>query len=326
MEVDAVVVTYNRKELLAEAVEAVLDQTRPVRRVYVVDNASTDGTPELLRGRGLLDRPDVELVVLPDNRGGAGGFSRGVEIAREGPATWLWLMDDDAEPAPDALERLLAAPEAADLRTVALAPKVVYAATGALDDNQRGHFRRRLRSLPESEYRPGHHPEIGYTSFVGSLVRAATARELDPPRADFFVWGDDVEYSLRLARHGAIRLVPESVMRHKRATHSYETRRSRALNRLLPVAFHPSRIEAFWMHLCGLRNLMWMKREYEGQGPLSAAGTTLQFLVKHAVWDDRPLTRLPWVLRFARDGRRGRFRNIPPAQWRARVGADRAIG
>ena len=314
----AAIVTYNRSDLLLEAIEAVLAQTHPVERLFVVDNASTDGTPELLRERGLLDRDDVELVRLPENRGGAGGFARAVEVCRETEADWMWLQDDDAAPEPDAVERLLAAPPAADPGTAAVVAKVALP-DGSIDANQRGHFRRRLIPLEESEYRRGHFPELGFLSFVGSLVRVDVARRIALPRADFFVWGDDVEYSLRLRREGAIRLVSESVVLHKRETRAYETPRSRVLNRVLPVELSPTPLERFWMNLCGLRNYLWTKKEYEGQGPLSAAGTTAQFIVKHLLWDDRPLKRVPWIVRFARDGRAGRFENIPPGEWVRRV-------
>jgi GT2 family glycosyltransferase len=310
----AAVVTYNRRDLLVECLDALLAQTHPLQSIVVVDNASTDGTPELLRERGLVDRDDVRHLRLDDNRGGAGGFAAAVEATRAQECDWIWLMDDDAEPAPDALERLLQAPPAAESRTVAVCPKVVYAA-GGIDANQRGHFHRRLRPLPAGEYRDGHHPALGFLSFVGALVRTSAARAADLPRADFFVWGDDVEYSFRLRRLGDLRLVNESVMVHKRVTHSYENRRSRFWNAVLPAQFWPTPLERFWQNLCGLRNYLWTKREYEGQGTLSAIGTTLQFMVKALLYDEQPLRRLPWIVRFARQGRRGEFHTIPPARW-----------
>lgn len=316
MTVAAAVVTHNRKRLLGECVEAILGQTRPVAKVLVVDNASSDGTAEHLRELGLLDR-GVEHVRLPENRGGAGGFSEAVRLGRALGCEWLWLMDDDAEPLPDALERLLGAPVARDPHVVALAPKVQYP-DGGIDVNQRGHFSRRLRYLPAAGYADGH-LEIGYTSFVGSLVRCAAANAIDPPRADFFVWGDDVEYSLRLRSQGQIRLVPESVILHKREAHSYMNARGRFWNRVLPVEMFPTPIERFWQNLCGLRNYIWMKRRYEHQGALSAAGTTAQFMLKALLYDEQPLRRMKWIVRFARDGRAGRFHNIAPARWREMV-------
>jgi GT2 family glycosyltransferase len=321
MSVVALVVTYNRRDLLVGCLEGALGQTRPPQRLFLVDNASTDGTPELLRERGLLDRPDVTYVRLDENLGSSGGFAEGVRLAREPESDWLWLMDDDSAPEPDVLERLLAAPPASDPGTVALCPKVVYG-DGSLDRNQRGDFRRRLRPLPDAEYRPGNHRELGFMSFVGTAVRTRAARATEPPKAEFFVWGDDVEYSLRLRRQGAIRLVPEAVMVHRRVSQSHMTRRARLWNAVLPITTFPTPLDRFWQNLCGLRNYIWMKREYEGQSALSAAGTTAQFVVKHLLYDDRPLYRIPWIVRFARDGRRGRFRNIPPSEWAEMVARD----
>jgi GT2 family glycosyltransferase len=315
--VAAAVVTHNRRELLGQCVEAILAQTRPVSKVLVIDNASTDGTGDHLRELGLLDR-GVQHVRLGENRGGAGGFSEAVRLGLELGCEWLWLMDDDSEPRPDALERMLECPPARDPRVVSLAPKVEYAG-GGIDLNQRGHFKRRLRYLEAAAYARGGHPPIGYMSFVGSLVRASAARAIDPPRADFFVWGDDVEYSLRLGARGEIRLVPESVILHRREAHSYMNARGRFWNRVLPVEMFPTPLDRFWQNLCGLRNYIWMKREYEGQSALSAAGTTAQFMLKALLYDERPLRRMKWIARYARDGRAGRFRNISPAEWRRMV-------
>jgi rhamnopyranosyl-N-acetylglucosaminyl-diphospho-decaprenol beta-1,3/1,4-galactofuranosyltransferase len=314
MTVCALVVTYNRRELLGECIEALLGQTRPAEELIVVDNASTDGTAEWLRERGHLDRPGVRYLRLERNLGSSGGFARGFEAARESGAEWLWTMDDDAEPQPDCLERLLASAPAREAATVCVCPKVVYP-DGSLNDVMRADFRRRLRPLRESRYRPGEHPSIGVTSFVGPLYRMSAVRSLDPPKEEFFVWGDDVEYSLRLAQLGEIRLVPEAIVVHKPLSQSHTNRRSRLWNALLPVHMHPTPLERFWQNLYGLRNYIWTKRHYEGQSAISAAGTTLQFVLKHLLYDDRPLRRIPWILRYARDGRRGHFHNIAPGEW-----------
>jgi len=311
--VNAVVLTYNRKELLVGCLRALLAQTERPARVVVVDNASTDGTVEHLRASGLLDEPGVELLRLDRNRGSSGGFAAGIRAARAG-CDWLWVMDDDCAPRPDALALLLAAPAAASERTAALFGKVERG-DGSLDAIHRGTFTGRMVPLPESAYVPGRHRTIDYPSFVGMLVRGALARALDPPKEEFFIWGDDVEYGLRLREHGDLVLVPESVMVHHSPSTSHQTPRSRLLNRLLPVHFTPTPIERFWQNLCGLRNYLWIKQHFHGQGPAGAVLTTLQFVAKHVLYDDRPWTRTRWIVRFARDGRAGRFVNIPPARW-----------
>jgi rhamnopyranosyl-N-acetylglucosaminyl-diphospho-decaprenol beta-1,3/1,4-galactofuranosyltransferase len=312
MSVCALVVTYNRRQLLLECLEALFGQTRAVDELVLVDNACTDGTPELLRERGYLDRPEVRYLRLETNLGSSGGFARGFEAAATSSANWVWVMDDDAEPDPDCLRRLLDSPPAAEPGVACVCPKVVYP-DGSLNDVMRADFRRRLRPLPAARYRG--YPSIGVTSFVGPLYRMEAVRALDPPKAEFFVWGDDVEYSLRLRRLGQIRLVPESVVVHKPLSQSHVNRRSRIWNALLRVRMYPTPPERFWQNLCGLRNYIWTKRHYEGQTALSAVGTTLQFVVKHLLYDERPLKRIPWILRYARDGRRGRFENIGPAEW-----------
>jgi GT2 family glycosyltransferase len=126
----AVVVTYNRKNLLLECLEAIRRQTRPVDGIYIIDNASDDGTPELLKEKGyipelppfnisesyeiehkisnLVDGNPIKVfyVRMHENTGGAGGFYEGVKRGYERGYDWLWLMDDDGLPEKDCLMNL----------------------------------------------------------------------------------------------------------------------------------------------------------------------------------------------------------------------------
>ena len=319
MSVCAVVLTFNRKDLLVECLEALLAQTQPLEKVFVVDNASTDGTPELLRERGLLERPPLEYVRMERNLGGAGGFSRGIELARDAGMDWVWTMDDDAEPPPDSLATLLASPAAADPGTVGLCGAVVHPDGTIEAKSQRGYFRKRIKPLPREAYVDGATPEIDYASFVGLLVRTAAIRQAGLPRADFFIWGDDVEWCLRLRRLGAIRVVPESRIVHKEFGRVHTNRRSAFWNRVLGWEIVPATLEGFWRNLYGMRNYIWIKKTYEDQGPVSAAGTIAQFLVRTFMYDDHPFRRVPWILRYGVDGRRGRFVNLAPSDWVAKV-------
>jgi rhamnopyranosyl-N-acetylglucosaminyl-diphospho-decaprenol beta-1,3/1,4-galactofuranosyltransferase len=288
----AVVVTFNRRELLAECLDAIERQTRPPEHVVVVDNASTDGTEEWLRRR-----EGIETIRLERNGGSAGGFAAGVEGAMRTGADWIWLMDDDAEPAPDALERLLAAPAAAVLAQAVVRPD------GTLDLGHRGRWRRRPRPLPADEYTGA--PELGYFTFVGLLLRRETVEAAGAPDPRLFIWADDYEYSLRVRRHGPVRLVPDSRIVHKDASHQRQTRRRERT----PTA-------GAWRNLCGARNYVWLKKRYEGQSAVSAAGTIAQFVVKALVYDEQPLRRIPWLVRYGIEGRRGVFRNFTPEEWR----------
>lgn len=103
----AVVVTYNRKNLVPQTLNALRAQTRPLDSIILIDNAATDGTPEVLREQGFLDDPLIIYVRLPTNTGGAGGFHEGMKRAMAAGADWIWVMDDDVVAASDCLEQLL---------------------------------------------------------------------------------------------------------------------------------------------------------------------------------------------------------------------------
>ena len=97
MKYGSIVVTFNRKELLLEALESLLNQTVAPTRIILIDNHSTDGTKALLAEHHLLDNPLIDYRYLEENIGGAGGFSLGMEIARaKSELDWISLSDDDA--------------------------------------------------------------------------------------------------------------------------------------------------------------------------------------------------------------------------------------
>jgi rhamnopyranosyl-N-acetylglucosaminyl-diphospho-decaprenol beta-1,3/1,4-galactofuranosyltransferase len=207
----AVVVTYNRRELLAEALDALGAQTRPQDLVIVVDNASTDGTAGLVRERF----SSVELVELPRNTGGAGGFAVGIARAQELDADLIWLMDDDTIPAPTALEELLAA--RGDHAAALVASRVVW--TDGRDHPMNTPRPKPLASRTEkaAAQAAGCVP-IRSASFVSVLVDAAVVQERGLPVADYFLWNDDFEFTTRLLRGRLGLYCPKSVVVHKTRT------------------------------------------------------------------------------------------------------------
>lgn len=316
--VHAAVVTYNRGALLVECLDALLAQSSPLAKVVVIDNASTDGTPELLRERGLLDQDAVTYERLERNLGSSGGFARAIDLAREG-ADWIWVMDDDAEPTGTALEELLASRWADDPGTMMLAQNVVNPG-GSLQLGARGQFGKRAIALPPEEHVDG--VQLGFATFVGVLVRGEAARATDPPMPEFFIWCDDYEWCLRLRRFGSIRLVPASQILHKDVGHGFETRRSRVVNRLTGWRYGATPYAGFWRNICGARNWVWIRKTYFGESAPAAAVTVAQLMVKALLYDERPLARIPWLLRAGIEGRLGVFRNITPQEWAERLRAE----
>lgn len=208
----AVVVTHNRLALLRECLSALEAQTRRPDRVLVIDNASTDGTGDAVSA----EFPAAELVSLPDNTGGAGGFHAGLEAARAGEGEWFWLMDDDTIARPDALAALLAAPAAlAGLppAPALLASRVVWRDGWLHPMNTPGFERSDVARLVESGAR-GLLP-LRVTTFVSLLVRRAAIDRHGLPLRHFFIWSDDLEFTARILRHEVGYVVPDSVVEHR---------------------------------------------------------------------------------------------------------------
>ena len=84
----AVIVTFNRKELLSENIRMLLKQTRPFDKIFVVDNCSTDGTPEYLKDQGWMDDPRfVYTRPTPTSAAQAASTPAPRPHTRQGPTT-----------------------------------------------------------------------------------------------------------------------------------------------------------------------------------------------------------------------------------------------
>lgn len=111
--ITAVVVTYNRIDLLKECLQALREQKvdrNTQLDILLVDNASTDGTKEWIDGivsAGDAEGRRIYATHLAENTGGAGGFYTGMKWAYEQGADAIWIMDDDTIPQADALQKLL---------------------------------------------------------------------------------------------------------------------------------------------------------------------------------------------------------------------------
>jgi GT2 family glycosyltransferase len=96
MDVSIIVVSYNAKEHLERCLAAVADGPH---EVIVVDNASTDGSSELVRERF----PSVRLVETGENRGFGAGNNAGMRVAT---GRYFLLLNSDAWPVGDAIGEL----------------------------------------------------------------------------------------------------------------------------------------------------------------------------------------------------------------------------
>jgi rhamnopyranosyl-N-acetylglucosaminyl-diphospho-decaprenol beta-1,3/1,4-galactofuranosyltransferase len=287
----AVVVTFDRLPLLQRLV-ARLREVPGLDEVLVVDNASTDGTGAWLAGQA---DHRVHVRTLATNTGGAGGFHDGVAWAMERGADLIWLMDDDGLPDPDCLANLL------DHGGLDFWGPVVVDE----DDAERLVFPMRLpggtravgtRTAAAAAARDGLVEGV-VIPFNGVLVTRDLVERIGLPRAEFFIWGDDVEYLWRAERDGArVGTVVDAVVRHP----SVGELGTRMMFGRTTYNFTPSDLKAY----CMARNNTVNLRTYRGWPHV------LMFWVK-TVWfylfTRRRPGRIALSARAARAGLRGDF-------------------
>lgn len=197
-----VIPTLNRRADLERCLGAVGRQTTRPGTVVVVDNGSTDGSRELL-----ASQQDLIAVLPPHNVGGPGGFGLGIGRAVEAGGRWVWLLDDDAAPARDALELLLyrLAAEQRPGGVGGVVPTVAFGdgrreagwLWGAGAPGGRGQSPNVPSTAGEAPA-----PEVDWAPFAGLLLSAAAYEAVGPIHPDIVLWHADVELCLRMRAQG----------------------------------------------------------------------------------------------------------------------------
>jgi dTDP-4-dehydrorhamnose reductase len=215
-EVCAVVLTYNRKDMLERCLAALAAQTRRCDRVIVVDNASIDGTAAMLGDRwGHL----VDIYSLRKNAGAAGGFNMGMRLAYGLGADFIWTMDDDVIAEPDALEHLLRAYDLLQRHRIdpPYLVSVPRSTTGQLTEIPDIDRRKNVLGFPRwaELLEHGLVPTLGAT-FASILLPRETLRANGLPIASMFIFGEDREFTVRVSQWTPGFLVGASRVLHAR--------------------------------------------------------------------------------------------------------------
>lgn len=199
----AVVVTHDRRELLRGCLAALRGQRIAPAAILIIDNASRDGTPRMLADAATTSPIPLRILRTTDNLGGAGGFALGIETALAQSPDWLWLMDDDCEPEPEALSELLGAARLIGSAGARAGPIGFLASTVLWSDGSLHVMNRpgQIGLRGQAPALPGLIP-VDHASFVSLMVSASAAGHCGLPVAEFFIGSDDVEYCWRIRRAG----------------------------------------------------------------------------------------------------------------------------
>lgn len=254
----AVIVTYNRKELLARNVSMLLRQTKQFDNIFIIDNCSTDGTYQMLVDKTWLNSDQFTYIKTATNIGGAGGFYTGTKAAYEAGADWIVLMDDDGC--------------AADEKTF----EQLFNVVEQLENENKNEGKLFINTLVQQGDYLSFKIDNMYTveevvqasskgilenaanPFNGTLVTRRLVEEIGYPNPAFFIKGDEVDYKQRAYEAGAyVATVVDARYNHPRP----ETQERVVLGIKVPFF-----VEAPWKEYYAARNFTYMykqKKQYK---------------------------------------------------------------
>jgi len=206
--VATIVVTYNRLALLQEGIESLRSQTFTYQQIIVINNGSTDGTLDWLSRQG-----DI-ITITQENLGGAGGFNTGMRYAAENGYEYCWVMDDDVICNPNALQELyngyhvkknigFVCSKVSGTNGNAMNTPTVGDKLNEGYDNYYDLIEQQMIKVIEA-------------TFVSLFVSTKLIFELGLPIKEFFIWGDDTEFTNRVSSYYDCYLCCKSEVIHKR--------------------------------------------------------------------------------------------------------------
>lgn len=288
----AIVITYNRKEELKKNIESLIKQNIEVD-ILVVDNNSNDGTESLIQKFQKVN-DNIIYLKLNNNVGGAGGFYNGIDKALKLGYELFVLMDDDGRPLQeDTIEQLLNVYDNEKDKNVII-NSVVYSdyEKGILSFNLLG---TKIYS-DLKEYIKDDKIEGNINPFNGTLIPKCVIEKIGKPKKEFFISGDETEYSLRAKKNGC-RLITATKSKY------YHPSGQNAVKKIFgkKVNIRPVQL---WRVYYTSRNYAYINKKYEKN--------KLSFIIKNtikALLSEKPLLRLKYTILGMRDGYKEIFIN-----------------
>ena len=213
--ITALIVTYNRKKELLRCVKAVLEQTHKITDLVIVDNASTDGTLEMLSDNGVLSANmmvaeqinmlglyngiKIHVIRKEKNTGGSGGFYSGMSAISENlEYDYLWMMDDDGYPSKNCLQLLYEKTDTYDY---------IMPVSIDIDNHERLSWslkkKNGKKTISYEELCNSYGEILDYvTPFNGILLSRRIVDDVGFINPMFFLWGDEYDHYYRCVEKG----------------------------------------------------------------------------------------------------------------------------
>ncbi len=235
LKIAALVVTFNRKTLLEECLEALRAQTQKVDAIYIIDNSSSDGTPELLKEKLYLpylpnpgekeniesqvpslqnpkDTIDIKYVRLIENEGCSGGLNEGIKQVYEAGFDLIWIMDDDVKPLSNTLKNMYSnfiKLNTSHNNVVCIVPARKYIDGELVKGHEQIH---NTKLISKTLFKKRSSQYIDKMTFEGPLIKTVECFESKNNLTDYFILYDDVDMAAKLTKIGKIFFDEDSTM------------------------------------------------------------------------------------------------------------------
>lgn len=216
--VGIILLNWNGWEDTRACLESLERLEYPAARTIVVDNASSDGSPDKLQERF----PGLDLIRLNENTGYVGGNNIGVQYAKKMGARYVLLLNNDTEVAPDFLSRVVETAESAE--SIGMVgpmiyyhknPEVIWSAGGEVDRRSGDACMLGLNEIDRGQY--GQSPRaVDWVTGCAILVKMSVIDKIGMLDSRFFAYYEDAEWCARARRAGyAVLHDPRARVWHK---------------------------------------------------------------------------------------------------------------
>lgn len=218
LNVGIVIVNWNKPRELMRLLDSLVFLVYDNHKIFVVDNASTDDSLEVMRAHILQPK----ILINSENLGGTGGFNSGIRFALDSDNfDYLWLLDNDAFVTPLALHELVQA-MAADTSVGLAGSRILNSAdpryiveTGAFFDWREGTVRPLQRNIRKSDVSAESMITVDYVAVCSALVRVSALSRVGLMDERYFLFWDDMDWGIAFQDAGyRVVAVPSSEVFH----------------------------------------------------------------------------------------------------------------
>jgi len=209
-----IIVSYNSKEYLSDCLDSIFDSTYHKFKIYLVDNASADGSCKFVKSKF----PKVEVIESGGNLGFAAGNNIGIKKALSDSCNFVFLLNPDTIIQKDCLEKLL---NNHTDKTI-LQPLILIHENGKKTSlvNTTGNYLNFLGVSYCDDYRKNQSEisgkEITSASGAALFTSSSAFKEIGYLDDNFFMYHEDLDFCIRARlRNYSIKVMPDAIVWHK---------------------------------------------------------------------------------------------------------------